>query len=203
MSDDRPTLFLVDDDVGVRDGLTFLLESVGLRVEPYSSATEFLANFHSTRPGCLILDVRMPGMSGLELQQNLATRQCGIPVIIITGHGDVPMCVRAFESGAFGFIEKPVNHQLLLDQVQRAIEHDRETRRKTASPVDLKPLLDQLTDREREVVDLLAMGRSMKQIAAQLSISIPTCSKHRSRALDKLAVENDVELVRLLLTGQP
>jgi len=204
MSDDKPTtVFLVDDDAGVRDGLQWLLESAGLHVQAYPSAVEFLENFDPTRPGCLVLDVRMPGLSGLELQQILTTRQCGIPIIIITGHGDVPMCVRAFESGAFGFLEKPMDRQRLLDHVLRAIERDRQNREQEAQQTDLAPLLERLTAREREVVDLLVTGKTMKQIAAQLGISIPTCSKHRSRSLDKLEVENDVELVRLMLTGRP
>jgi RNA polymerase sigma factor (sigma-70 family) len=200
---DKPTVFLVDDDASVRDGLKWLLESVGWQVQAFPSAIEFLENYDPTLPGCLVLDVRMPGLSGLELQRILTTRKCGVPIIIITGHGDVPMCVRAFESGAFGFLEKPVDRQLLLEQVARAIEQDREHRQTTSDNIDLQPLLERLTPRERQVVDLLVEGRTMKQIAGQLRISVPTCSKHRSRALEKLEVENDVELVRLTLTGRP
>jgi FixJ family two-component response regulator len=185
----------------VRDGVKYLLESIGLSVEVYGAAPDFLENFQATRPGCLVLDVRMPGMSGLELQQVLNARDCGIPVIVITGHGDVPMCVRAFENGAFAFLEKPVNQQQLLEYVQRGIEEDAR-RRLSPTQVDVEPLLQQLTQREREVMDLLVAGKSMKQIASQLKISVPTCSKHRARLQEKLGVENDVELVRLILTGK-
>lgn len=202
MSETPPTVFLVDDDPSVRDAVKWLVESVDLTVEVFGSAPDFLENFQATRPGCLVLDVRMPGMSGLELQQVLNARDCGIPVIVITGHGDVPMCVRAFENGAFAFLEKPVNHQQLLEYIQRGIEEDAR-RRLSPTKVDVEPLLQQLTQREREVMDLLVAGKSMKQIASQLKISVPTCSKHRARLQEKLGVENDVELVRLILTGKP
>ena len=202
MSETPPTVYLVDDDPSVRDGVKYLFESVGLNVEVFGSAPDFLENFQATRRGCLVLDVRMPGMSGLELQQVLNARDCGIPVIVITGHGDVPMCVRAFENGAFAFLEKPVNQQQLLEYVQRGIEEDTR-RRSSPTKVDVDPLLQQLTQREREVMDLLVAGKSMKQIASQLQISVPTCSKHRARLQEKLGVENDVELVRLILTGKP
>lgn len=200
--DERPTVFLVDDDRGVRDGLKFLMESVDLSVEAFDSATGFLEAFDSKRPGCLVLDVRMPGLGGLDLQERLGDRGCGIPIIIITGHGDVPMCVRAFEGGAFAFLEKPVNHQQLLDYVQRAIEEDRKNRGSASEIPDPASRVELLTDREREVMELLAAGKSMKQIASQLSISIPTCSKHRAKVLEKMQAENDVELVRLVLTGK-
>ncbi len=200
--DERPTVFLIDDDEGVRDGLKFLMESVDLSVEVFDSATGFLEVFDSKRAGCLVLDVRMPGLSGLDLQQRLTARGCRIPIIIITGHGDVPMCVRAFEGGAFAFLEKPVNHQQLLDYVQRAIEEDRKNRGLAGAISAPASRLELLTDREREVMELLAAGKSMKQIAAQLSISIPTCSKHRAKVLEKMQAENDVELVRLVLTGK-
>ena len=191
-----PTVVLVDDDKSVRDALKWLLESVELNVVAYSSANEFLQNFNPTTPGCLVLDVRMPGMSGLELQENLAAHNCGLPVIIVTGHADVAMCVRAFEGGAFAFLEKPVNQQQLLDHVQRAIESDIKNRQQALPAGDLNGSLAKLTPREREVMDLLVVGQSMKQIAAKLQISLPTCSKHRSNVLDKLEVDNDVQLVR-------
>ncbi len=200
--DERPAVFLVDDDKDVRDGLKFLIESVDLSVEAFDSATGFLEMFDSKRPGCLVLDVRMPGLGGLDLQAKLEALGSGIPIIIITGHGDVPMCVRAFEGGAFAFLEKPINHQQLLDYVHRAIEQDRNNRLTVGETPDPAPRAELLTDREREVMELLVGGKSMKQIAAQLSISIPTCSKHRTKVLEKMQVENDVELVRLVLTGK-
>jgi two-component system, LuxR family, response regulator FixJ len=196
------TVFLVDDDQSVRQALQWLIESIELKVAAFASADQFLQAFDPDSPGCLVVDVRMPGMSGLELQQQLARRQCRLPVIVITGHGDVPMCVRAFEAGAFAFLEKPVNEQQLLDHIQKAIEEDRQMRVRGSANVELAPRLGLLTEREREVMDLMLAGRSLKQIASQLGISVPTCSKHRARVLDKTEVVNDVELVRLMLTGK-
>ena len=190
------TVVLVDDDQSVRDALKWLIESIDLRVESYGSATAFLDSFDPATPGCLVLDVRMPGMSGLELQENLSAHECGLPVIIITGHADVAMCIRAFEGGAFAFLEKPINQQNLLEQVQKAIEQDRRNRQESMPVDDIADRIARLTPREREVMDLLVVGRSMKQIAGALKISLPTCSKHRSGVLDKLEVENDVQLVR-------
>ncbi len=138
----------------------------------------------------------MPGMSGLELQEILAAHKCGLPVIIITGHADVSMCVRAFEGGAFAFLEKPVNQQDLLEQIQKAIEQDRINRQESMPAVGIDDRVSRLTPREREVMDLLVAGQSMKQIASQLQISLPTCSKHRAHVLEKLDVKNDVQLVR-------
>lgn len=138
----------------------------------------------------------MPGMSGLELQENLAAHKCGLPVIIMTGHADVAMCIRAFESGAIAFLEKPVNQQDLLEQVYKAIEQDRMNRLEPIPAEDIDGKVSQLTPREREVMDLLVTGHSMKQIAGVLQISLPTCSKHRGNVLDKLGVANDVQLVR-------
>jgi two-component system response regulator FixJ len=192
----EPTVVLVDDDESVRDALKWLIESVDLRVDTYASAAEFLTSFDPQTPGCLILDVRMPGMSGLELQQNLAAHKCRLPIIIITGHADVAMCIRAFEGGAFAFLEKPVNQQDLLEQIQKAIAHDRKNRQESMPAADIEDRISRLTPREREVMDLLVAGRSMKQIAKKLQISLPTCSKHRGSVLGKLEVENDVQLVR-------
>ncbi len=192
----EPTVMLVDDDDSVRDALKWLIESVDLHVDTYASATEFLESFDPTASGCLVLDVRMPGMSGLELQENLAAHNCGLPVLIITGHADVAMCVRAFEGGAFAFLEKPINQQNLLEQVQKAIEQDAKNRQESMPVDDIDNRVTRLTPREREIMDLLVNGHSMKQIAGKLEISLPTCSKHRASVLEKLDVENDVQLVR-------
>ena len=192
----EPTVVLVDDDQSVRDALKWLIESVDLRVDSYSSAAEFLETFDPAAPGCLVLDVRMPGMSGLELQENLAAHKCGLPVIIITGHADVPMCVRAFDGGAFAFLEKPINQQDLLEEVRKAIEQDRKNRRESMPADDIDNRVAQLTVRERDVMDLLVAGQSMKQIAKELQISLPTGSKHRTKVLEKMDVRNDVQLVR-------
>jgi RNA polymerase sigma factor (sigma-70 family) len=193
------TVFLVDDDESLRDALTFLLESVDLRVESFASAADFMASLDPQRPGCLVLDIRMPGMSGLTLQKQLVESDVRLPVLIITGHGDVPMCVQAFQNGAFAFLEKPVNHQEFLDEIQRAIDHDAQRRQQQER--GLEGLIETLSPREKEVMDLIVAGKPMKLIATQLGISIQTCSKHRARVLDKLQVSNDVELVRLLLAA--
>jgi two-component system, LuxR family, response regulator FixJ len=190
------TVILVDDDQSVRDGLKWLIESVDLRVQTYSSAADFLGSFDPATPGCLVLDVRMPGMSGLELQQNLTANKCGLPIIIITGHADVAMCIRAFEGGAFAFLEKPVNQQDLLEQIHKAIAQDRKNRQESMPAADIEDRVSRLTPRESEVMELLVTGHSMKQIAPELQISLPTCSKHRASVLEKLDVENDVQLVR-------
>ena len=192
----EPTVFLVDDDQSVRDALRWLIESMELRVETYGSATQFLVEFDPAAPGCLVLDVRMPGMSGLELQENLKAHKCGLPVIIMTGHADVAMCIRAFEGGAFAFLEKPVNQQNLLEQVQKAIEHDKKNRQESMPITDIDKRITSLTPRERDVMELLVAGQSMKQIAKELQVSLPTCSKHRTSVLAKLDVDNDVQLVR-------
>jgi RNA polymerase sigma factor (sigma-70 family) len=189
----EPTVILVDDDQTVRESLKWLIESVDLRVVTYGSAAEFIESFDPLAPGCLVLDVRMPGMSGLELQENLAAHRCGLPVIIITGHVDVPMSVRAFEGGAFAFLEKPINQQVLLEKISKAIEQDR-INRQEAIPDDIDQRIARLTPREREVMDLLVAGHSMMQIAGKLQISVPTCSKHRTKVLEKLEVDNDVRL---------
>jgi two-component system response regulator FixJ len=199
MLNSDPTVFIVDDDESVREALQFLIESVDLNVQTYDSAARFLDAFDPEATGCLVLDVRMPGMSGLELQENMATRQCGLPIIIVTGNADVAMCVRAFEGGAFAFLEKPINQQMLLEHIHRAIEQDQRNRTGGLPVQDVLARLEQLTAREREVMDLLLHGRSMKQIGRQLGISLPTCSKHRTRVLEKLEVENDVQLVRRML----
>ncbi len=189
----EPTVILVDDDQTVRESLQWLIESVDLRVVTYGSAAEFVERFEPLTPGCLVLDVRMPGMSGLELQESLKAYNCGLPVIIITGHADVPMSIRAFEAGAFAFLEKPVNQQLLLGKICEAIEKDRIDRQQ-AIPDDIELRIARLTPREHEVMKLLVAGQSMKQIARTLQISVPTCSKHRTKVLEKIEVENDVRL---------
>ncbi len=192
----EPTVVLVDDDTSVREALKWLIESVGLNVDTFSSAGEFLDSFDPRAHGCLVLDVRMPGMSGLELQENLAAHNCGLPVIIISGHADVTMCIRAFDGGAFAFLEKPVNQQDLLEHIHKAIEQDGINRQKEHLPSDIDARVSRLTPREHEVMDLLVVGHSMKQISQKLQISLPTCSKHRSSVLEKLEVDNDVQLTR-------
>ncbi len=192
-------VFIVDDDEAVRDSLRWLMESVGLRAESYDSANAFLENCRSDQAGCLLLDIRMPGMSGLDLQERLSGHGIELPVIIITGHGDVPMAVRALKNGAFDFIEKPFNDQLLLDCVNRAIVQDGERRRNLAYGAALRGRFALLTPREREVLELVVEGTPNKLIAAELGVSQKTVEAHRARVMEKLAADSLSHLVRMTL----
>jgi FixJ family two-component response regulator len=197
----QPTVFIVDDDANVRDALRWLIESVNLPVETYESAGEFLESYDITWPGCAVVDVRMPGTSGLDLQRALREQNQLLPVIIVTGHGDVRMCVQAFEGGAFAFLEKPLNHQELLDAVQRAIKEDAQRRRVADARDGWESYTQELSVRQREVMKLLVAGKSMKHIAAELGISVQTCAKHRAKVLEIVGVDNDVQLVRLVMSS--
>lgn len=192
-----PTVFVVDDDEAVRKSLQRLIESGGLRVEAYTCAMEFLDAYDPAKPGCLILDIRMPGMSGLELQQKLVSQGILIPIIIISGHGDIPKAVQAMKHGALDFIEKPFNDELLLDRISRAIELDAQIRQDSARQDDIALLIARLTPREREVMDLLVTGMSNKQVAAQLGISPKTVDIHRGHLMHKLEVDSLAKLVRI------
>lgn len=193
------TVFIVDDDGAVRDSMMELVESVGLRGEEYSSAQAFLDAFQPERPGCLILDVRMRGMSGLVLLEKLAESGTGIPVIIITGHGDIPMAVRTLKLGAVDFIQKPYRDQLLLDSINNALALDAAARRARAGTDDLARRLAELTSREREIFDMLLEGLTSKYIARELGVSPRTVEAHRRSLLRKLSVASVKEL--LLLTS--
>lgn len=195
----EPTVFIIDDDPDALDSLHCLLESVGLRTQTYTSPAAFLGEYDPQRPGCIVLDLRMPEMSGLDVQLELLNRGAQTPVIIVTGHGDVLMCATAFKAGAVDFIEKPANHQLLLSHIQRAIDQDRRRREAQLDVNDLESRLDLLTPREREVMELLVAGYTLKRIAGDLGISTQTAAKHRSRVLEKMQVSTDVELVRIVL----
>jgi two-component system response regulator DctR len=197
----QSTVFVVDDDAAALKSLRWLLESVDLRVEAYRSARELLAEYDPDVPGCLVLDIRMPGMSGLELQAELLKRGCRHPIIFVTGHGDVPTCSTAYRRGAFDFVEKPVNDQAIVDLVNQAVSADAARRRQHAGRPDLSAQRARLTPREQEVMDLLVEGRSVKQIAVELGVGFPTAARHRSRVLEKMNVGNDVELVRLVLSA--
>jgi len=196
----KSTVFIVDDDEAVRDSLSWLMQSVGLSTETFPSADAFLQGFGEDRPGCLLLDIRMPGISGLELQSLLRERGFRLPLVVISGHADVPMAVRALKAGAFDFIEKPFNDQLLLDTVQRAIEHDRQERESHARLDVWRRRLDTLTPREREVLQLVVGGASNKQISSELGVSMKTVEAHRARVMDKLQADSLSELVRMTLT---
>ena len=197
---EQSTVFIVDDDEAVRDSLSWLMQSVGLNTETFPSADSFLQGFGEDRPGCLLLDIRMPGMSGLELQSVLQERGFRLPLVVISGHADVPMAVRALKAGAFDFVEKPFNDQLLLDTVQRAIEQDREQRESHAQIDAWRARLDTLTPREREVLELVVVGASNKQISSELGVSLKTVEAHRARVMDKLEADSLSQLVRMTLT---
>ncbi len=193
------TVFVVDDDLGVLKSMRWLLESEGLRVETYLSGPEFLAAYDPNRPGCLLIDLRMPEMDGLELQERLVAQGLHPPIIFVTGHGDVPECAAAMKAGAVDFLEKPADAGLVLEIVQRALEKDRERRSVVTAHPETAARLNELTPREREVLRLLHEGKSIKAIAAQFGIGFQTAAKHRARVLEKLHVKNEAELVRLLM----
>jgi FixJ family two-component response regulator len=193
------TVFIVDDDLEVRQALALLLESVGLPAETFGSADEYLHQFDAERPGCLILDVRMPGMSGLELQTRLAREPLHPPVIIITGHGDVPMAVRAVQAGAIDFIEKPFNDQALLDSVHRSLEQDARRRGQARELAEIRRRLKSLTPREQEVMELVVSGLRNKMIAAELNVSQSTVEAHRARVMEKMGARSLSDLMRMVL----
>lgn len=199
----QPTVFIVDDDQAIRSSLQWLIESVGLNVECFSSAEAFLDSYYPGRSGCLLLDVRMPGMSGLELQEYLQQQDIRIPVIIITGHGDVPMAVRAMKSGATDFIDKPFNDELLLDSIRNALSQDEHQRDKQSKLAELAVRLSHLTPREKEVMDMVTLGQSNKEIANTLGVSAKTVEAHRAKVMEKMEANSLAELVRMsILAGQ-
>jgi two-component system, LuxR family, response regulator FixJ len=196
---DEATVFVVDDDAEMRKSLQWLLESVNLNAVAYGCAQAFLDGYDSRRPGCLVLDVRMPGVSGLELQERLQARGINIPVIIITAHADVPTAVRAMKAGAIDFLEKPFSGQLLLDRIQQALARDRQTRDEQARRAGVGSRIDSLTSRERQVMDLVVQGRVNKQIAAELGLSQKTVEHYRARIMTKMQADGLAELVRLVM----
>jgi RNA polymerase sigma factor (sigma-70 family) len=195
----NPIVMVVDDDSGVRNAMRSLLKSVGLESAQYASAQEFLAAWQPAQPGCLVLDIRMPGMSGLELQQQLNLRGAVVPVIFMTGHGDIPMAVEAMQHGAFDFLQKPFRDQDLLDRIQRAIVKDAELRQSLGEHARIKTYLDSLTPREREVLDLMTQGKQNKAIAQDLGVSPRTVEIHRARVMEKMNAQSVAELVRMML----
>lgn len=195
---DSPTVFLVDDDDAVRDALTMLVRSIGFRVEAFSGADAFLSAYRPEVHGCVILDVRMPGKSGLELQEEMVRLGYEIPIIFISGHADVPMAVRAMSHGAVYFLEKPVRDQDLLEQINLAVAEDRRRRERTQGARAVQQRLDQLTDREREVMDLMVTGKHTKEIALALNVSPKTVEFHRANLYSKLGVDSPVALIRLV-----
>jgi RNA polymerase sigma factor (sigma-70 family) len=198
------TVFIVDDDEAMRSSLKWLIESVGMRVETFASAQAFLDAYYPGRAGCLLLDVRMPGMSGLELQAHLVRHELRLPVIIITGHGDVSMAVKAMKAGAVDFIEKPFDDEELLQSIRNALGHEEKQRELRARRADIAARLAELTPREHEVMTMVTDGKSNKEIAAALSVSAKTVEVHRARVMDKMRADSLAELVRMALiaTGE-
>lgn len=199
-SEDDGKVYVVDDDEAVRKALTLLMRSVGLSVETFSSAQGFMDAYDGSTPGCLVLDVRMPGMSGLELQERLRTMDITLPVIIMTGHGDVPMAVRAMKAGAVDFVEKSsYNDQALLDRVQEALKRDRDRRKHSVLQRDVNGRMATLTPRERQIMELFVEGKPAKAIAYDLGLSTKTVETHRTKVLDKMGARSLVELTRMVL----
>lgn len=194
-----PTIFVVDDDEAVRNALRFLLRSVGLNAGLFASAAEFLKSYQPDEPGCLVLDVRMPGMSGLELQQQLNLRGAMIPVIFMTGHGDVPMAVEAMQHGAFDFLQKPFRDQDLIDRIQRALAVDQKNRLALQARDRVRERLQSLTPREREVLGLMMLGKPNKVMAADLNLSQRTVEIHRARVMEKTEASSLAQLVRMVM----
>lgn len=196
----KTTVFIVDDDSEVRDALVLLMESVGLRASAFDSAQAFLDQFDATVPGCVITDVRMPGMSGLELQKKLSEKNLHPQIIIITGHGDIPMTVESMRQGALDFIEKPFNDQRLLDSVHRAIEIDASKRGQATRIAEIQERMETLTKREREVMNLITRGKRNKIIADELHVTQSTVEAHRSKVMEKMQAESLSDLMRMVLS---
>ncbi len=192
-------VFVVDDNLTARRSLRYLVESHGLTVSDFSSPQDFLDAYDPAQHGCLIVDFQMPEMTGLDLQDELITRGFHIPVIVITGHGDVATCARAFRSGAFDFLEKPAQPELLIERIQQALSQDLQQRKSDRRSKVVAERMALLTPRETDVMNHLVQGNSIKEIASEFQTSFQTVAKHRARILAKLEVENDVELVRCVL----
>jgi FixJ family two-component response regulator len=197
MGEEKGIVFVVDDDPSMRRSLECLLKSVGHDVRLFASAPEFMQAVRDDAPGCIVLDVRLPGMSGLTFQQELAKAHVALPIIFVTGHGDVPMSVRAMKAGAVEFLTKPFDDQVLLDAVHAALERDRLRRREEASLASLQARYEDLTERERQVMGHVVTGRVNKRIAAELGLSVVTVKVHRGQVMRKMQAKSIAELVRM------
>jgi RNA polymerase sigma factor (sigma-70 family) len=198
MFETPPIVFVVDDDASVRDALKRLIRSVGLQVEVFASAQEFVQRRRPAVPGCLILDVRLPGVSGLDFQSQLAAANIGIPIIFISAHGDIPMSVRAMRGGAVDFLTKPFRDQDLLDSLHIALEQDRDRLDREAELAVLRKRFDSLTPRERQVITMVVSGMPNKLIATQIGVAENTVKVHRSRAMEKMEAGSLAELVKMV-----
>ena len=194
-----PTVFVVDDEEPVGDSIAMLLRTVGLASRVYRDPRRFLEEYRPEQPGCLVLDVRMPQMGGLEVQKELARLNATLPIIFITGHGDVPMAVEAMRGGAIDFIQKPFNDDELIRRVQKALEQDARDRELLQRHEEIERRWKELTSREREIADRIADGQANKKIAAELGISVRTAELHRARVLQKMGVRSPAQLVRMLI----
>lgn len=197
MTEPDAIVFVVDDDESVRESLRGLIRSAGLRVETFASAQQFLADPRANAPSCLVLDVHLPGLSGLDLQKRMAEGDIEIPIIFITGRGDIPMSVRAMKAGAVEFLTKPFRDHDLLDAIGQAIERDRVARRKHAEMAELRGRYESLTPREREVMELVVAGLLNKQVAAELGINEGTVKVHRGQVMQKMQAASLADLVRM------
>lgn len=195
------TVYIVDDDENVRNSLAQLFEAVGYNFEIFSSSQDFLDSYDSTKPGCLVLDIRMPGMSGLGLQEKLAKYRDTLPIIFITGHGDVTTAIEAFKGGATDFIEKPFNDQKLLDSIDKSIETSLKNYRNHVEVADIQKRMDALTPREREILKGVVDGKTNKMIALELEISPKTVDFHRCNIMEKMGVNSAVQLTRVVMNA--
>jgi len=202
MNEEMPTVFVVDDDSAVGDSIRMLLRSVGIQSEVFLSARAFLQDYDPDRAGCLVLDVRMPGMSGIDLQKRLQEMGSRLPIIFVTAHGDVPMAVGAVKAGAVDFIQKPFRDQELLDKIQEALEFDSRIRAREAELGEIRARLDTLTERESEVMELVVDGKPNKNIARAMGISQRTVEIHRARVMEKMKVRSVSLLVQLVMKAR-
>ncbi len=197
----EPIIFVVDDDGPLRDAVRLLLESVGYQVETYVDGPSFLDNYHPGCAGCLVLDIRMPGMSGLELQEQMGRRHIQLPVIFISGHGDIPMAVKAMKNGAIDFLEKPFNDQDLLRSIRQALDTDNEQRRIQGEKSRVATALAGLSDEERRILEMLCEGKSNKEMAQQLDIGIKILEARRAKLMEKTGARSLAELIKMAVAG--